>query len=128
MAQTTAVLDHPVREALAPGRMSLSALARLLLVAGAAGVIGVTLDLTQASPANALPAPRENGPAPAALPIDHWVVKNIIDDAPLEPGASVAAYDMSVDDSVAKVPAPAAKNLIEDETLEPGASVAAYGT
>ena len=71
----------------------LTALVRAaLLVAGAAGVIGVTLALAQGSPANALPAPRANSLALAALPIDHRVVKNITDDVSLEPGASVAAY------------------------------------
>jgi hypothetical protein len=129
-------------------------LPRWLLVAGAVGVIGVTIDLIQGSPANGWPAPGAHGSALAVLPIDHSVVKNLVDDVSLEPGASVAAYDTLIDDSVAKapvpamkgmttamvpaptvkdltvarVPAPAVKSPINDDALEPGASVAAYGS
>ena len=123
MLQAAAVLDHPVQQALAPGRTSLSPLARLLLVAGVVGVIGVTIDLSRGTSANAVPAPGAQGPALAALPIDHSVVKNMIDGVALEPGASVAAYETWVDDSVAQS---ATKDLTNDEPLEPGASIAAY--
>ena len=103
-------------------------LPRLLLVAGAVGVTGVTIDLVQGSPANALTGPGAGGSALAALPIDHSVVKNSADDDSLQPGASVAAYDASIDTSVARVPALAVKSPINDDALEPGASVAAYGS
>ncbi len=91
--------------------LSLRPLPRLLLVAGAVGVIGVTIDLVRGSPANALPAPGAHGSALAAVRIDHSVVKNMIDDVSLEPGASVAAYDTLIDDSAATVPPPAMKGL-----------------
>ena len=59
--------------------------------------------------------------------MDHSVVKNLID-VPLEPGASVAAYETLANDTDAKVPAPSMNVLLEDKALEPGASIAAYGS
>jgi hypothetical protein len=123
MLQAAAVHDHPVQQSLASGRMSLSPLARLLLVAGVVGVIGVTIDLSRGTSANAVPAPGAQGPALAALPIDHSVLKAIIDGVSLDPGASVAAYETWVDDSVAQS---AKQDPTDDEPLESGASIAAY--
>jgi hypothetical protein len=101
--------------------LSLRPLPRLLLVAGVVGVIGVTIDLVQGSPAHALPAPGAHGSALAAVHIDHSVVKNMVDDVSLEPGASVAAYDTSIDDSVATAPAPALKDLAVSKVSAPAA-------
>ena len=119
--------NHSVREAPAQGRLSSRPFARLLFVAGAVGVIGVTIDLVQGPPASALPTPAAQGSASAASPIDHSVVKNLIDyDASTQPGSSVAAYGAPIDDSVATTPAP---DLIDyDATSQPGTSVASYGS
>jgi hypothetical protein len=99
--------------------------ARWLFIAGVVGLIGVTIDLVRGPPASALLT--AHGSALAALPIDHSVVKDLIDDASLEPGASVAAYETPIESSLAEVPAPAVRGLIDIDALEPGASVAAYG-
>lgn len=95
--------------------------ARLLFVAAAAGLVGVTIDLVRAPPATALPAL-------APLSIDHSMANDLIDDDVLDPGASVAAYDTSFDKAGVKAPAPTLKAPIADDMLEPGASVAAYGS
>jgi hypothetical protein len=118
------VLEHPTRPTTEFGRLFSRPLPRLLLVEGAVGLIAVTIDLTRGPTASALPARNELG----SLPIYQWDTKNLVDrDAPLEPGASIAAYDTSAGDSVAKAAAPAAKGPSDSYTLEPGASVAAYG-
>ena len=114
-----------VREAPAQGRLSSRPFARLLFIAGAVGIIGVTIDLVQGPPASALPTPTAQDSALAASPIDHSVVKNLVDyDASTQPGTSVAAYGASIDDSEATTPAP---DLIDyDATSQPGTSVASY--
>jgi hypothetical protein len=96
-------------------------------MAGAVGLIGVTVDLVKGPPASALPTPAQQGSALAVSPIDHSVVSGLIDDdAATPPGASVAAYGVPIDDSEAKSPAP---DLIDDDaTAQPGRSVAAYGS
>lgn len=74
-------------------KVSSGSFGRLLLAAGAVGVIGVTVELTQGPPAIALPVQASYDAAPApVLSIDHSVVKNLGEDFHLEPGASVAAY------------------------------------
>ena len=128
MLQAPATLDHAARHAPARHGIPPRPLARWLLVAGAVGVIGVSVDLLQGSPANALPAPKAPGAALATFPIDHSVVKNLSDDVGLQPGASVAAYDAPISEPPLKRAAPAAANPMADDTLEPGASVAAYGS
>lgn len=105
----------PVRD------LSSRPLARLLVVAGVAGLIGVTIDLVRSPPATALQALSPSS-------IDHSVVKDLIDGDVLEPGASVAAYDTSIDRARVKSPAPTSQAPMRDDMLEPGASVAAYGS
>jgi len=116
-----------VREAPAQRRLSSRPFARLLFIAGAVGIIGVTIDLVQGPPASALPTPTAQDSALAASPIDHSVVKNLVDyDASTQPGTSVAAYGAPIDDSVATTPVP---DLIDyDATSQPGTSVASYGS
>ena len=116
-----------VREAPAQRRLSSRPFARLLFIAGAVGIIGVTIDLVQGPPASALPTPTAQDSALAASPIDHSVVKNLVDyDASTQPGTSVAAYGAPIDDSVTTTPAP---DLIDyDATSQPGTSVASYGS
>lgn len=127
MLQAAVVPNHLVLPASAHRPLSSRPLARVLFVAGAVGLIGVTVDLVRGPPASALPAPTSYNPAQAALLMDHSVVKNLID-VSLEPGASVAAYETSANDTDAKVSAPAVKVFPEDKALEPGASIAAYGS
>jgi len=119
--------NHSVLDAPAQGRLSSRPFARLLFAAGAVGLIGVTIDLVQGPPASALPTPAAQGSALAASPIDHSVVKNMVDyDASTQPGTSVAAYGAPNDESVATTPAP---DLIDyDATSQPGTSVASYGS
>lgn len=74
-------------------RMHLRPFRRWLLVAGAVGLVGVSIVLLQGSRADARPVPTAPGSALAALRLDHSVVTKLIDDVPLEPGASVAAYE-----------------------------------
>ena len=155
MLQATAAIDPRVRQAAARGSMPSRPLARWVFVIGAIGVIGVTIDLVQGPAANALPAPMARSAAAVALPIDHSVVKNLLADDSLEPGASVAAYERATATAPGPTPAsvqespiagaarepirsaavhgsPVAHSVMKDQgddsPLEPGASVAAYGS
>lgn len=119
---TTAVLRNTsTRTAL---RTSAGHVPRWMLVAGAVALIGVSIDLFRGPPANALPAPTAQIHAVHSPLLDHSVAAKLADHSPLEPGASIAAYDtpaLEVPARAAAAPAPMA-----DDPLEPGASVAAY--
>ena len=124
-------LTHAVVSAPTLRPTSTRPLKRLLLVAGAAGLIGVGIDLRQDGSANALPTPAPQASARASFSTDYPVDMSLVDETALQPGASIAAYDTSVDspaDSPAdRLPAAAAQPLADGDALDPGASVAAYG-
>lgn len=155
MLQATAVVDHRVPPTAAKRRAPSRPLSSWLFVAGAFGLVAVTIDLVKGPAANALPTPAAHGAPLGTLAIDHSVVKHLVDGESLQPGASVAAYDRSTEASAMPLPASALRAPIDeaapvspasaadrgafidhsalanqgvDSTLEPGASVAAYGS
>lgn len=122
-------MTHPTRSiAFAPTqrRMGARLLPRWLIVAGAVGLIGVSIDLFRGPPASALPAPVARVSSLAVAPLDHSGVARLVDEQALEPGASIAAYDLLASATVDQAPAAAVQPPMAEDPLEPGASVAAY--
>jgi hypothetical protein len=125
MQQAAVVPTHPIEPGSAPRRMASRPLARVLFVAGAVGLIGVTVDLLSGPPASAVPTPTSYISYQTIL--DSSVANNLLD-VTLEPGASVAAYGTSGSDTSAQATAPSVSVSSEDKPLEQGASVGAYGS
>ena len=88
---------------------------------------GVGIDLRQDGSANALPTPAPQASARASFSTNYPVDMSLVDETALQPGASIAAYDTSVDSPADRPPAAAAQPLADGDALDPGASVAAYG-
>jgi hypothetical protein len=107
-------------------RMGARLLPRWLLVAGAVALVGVSIDLFRGRPASALTAPAAPVSSLAVPLLDHSVVTKLVGEQTLEPGASIAAYDVLASATVTPVPEAPAQPPMVDDALEPGASVAAY--
>lgn len=110
-----------------PRRTPMRPITRLVVFAVAVGFVGVGIDLMHGRQANALPTPAVQGPSLTSLSVDHSVVSQYVDEAPLEPGASVAAYSSSTLDAGDKAPVLAMGMVVDGDAPDPGASVAAYG-
>ncbi|WP_305807040.1 hypothetical protein [Stenotrophomonas sp. YIM B06876] len=108
-------------------KLSRRFLTGLFLIVGAAGVIGMGIDLLHGAPTRPPPGLVAHGPTLAVLSVVQSVVNQLTDSTPLDEGASVAAYDPAPDASSAQLAAPAAQGLTDDGAQEPGVSVAAYG-
>ena len=102
-------------------------LKRLLTVAYAVGFVGASISLLPDWPDYSLSLPAAPASVHAGFSTGYPGFLSLADDTELPPGASVAAYDTTVDDSAARLSAAEVLPSTDDVTLDPGASVAAYG-